>query len=135
MEKIYSQVDEGLLLASIFRNNEFIEGRQDLVDSDEYLQCAALWLPKGKTFRPHRHLHKVVVTTYPQEAWYIVKGKVKAILYDNDNSIIAEPILNEGDCFFAHYGGHNYEILEEGKIMEFKSGPYKGQIADKTFID
>lgn len=134
MERIYSKIEDGLLLATIFRNNDFKDGRQDLVSDKEYLQCAALQLNKGHTFKPHKHFFKSVQESYPQESWYIVEGKVKAILYDIDDKIIAEPILNKGDCWFAHYGGHNYLVLEEGKILEYKVGPYFGQVEDKTFI-
>jgi hypothetical protein len=33
-------------------------------------------------------------------------------------------------------GGHNYEIQENGTIVyEYKTGPYKGIEADKTFLN
>ena len=32
-------------------------------------------------------------------------------------------------------GGHTYKAIGEVKVYEFKTGPYKGQKADKRFID
>ena len=65
----------------------------------------------------------------------IIKGKVKCIFYDVDDTIISEPILYEGDISFTFGGGHNYLILEDDTIVyEYKTGPYYGQKIDKTFI-
>ena len=56
-------------------------------------------------------------------------------MYDLDDTIIHEPILNPGDISMTFRGGHNYVALEEDTIVyEYKTGPYKGQENDKTFI-
>jgi hypothetical protein len=66
----------------------------------------------------------------------VIRGSVKCIFYDLDNTIIAEPILKAGDASFTLYGGHTYLILEDDTIVyEYKTGPYEGQKLDKTFID
>ena len=95
-------------------------------------------MPKGKSFPPHKHITKD--RHYPkqiaQESWVVIKGKVKCILYDLDDTIIATPILGPGDASFTLEGGHTYKILEENKkVYEYKTGPYEGQKLDKTFID
>jgi hypothetical protein len=65
----------------------------------------------------------------------LFKGKIKAILYDIDDSIICEEILESGDCSITFCAGHNYESLEDGSLVyEFKTGPYFGQEKDKVFI-
>ena len=94
-------------------------------------------MEKGKTFRPHKHIAKErhYFEQIAQESWVVIKGSVKCIFYDIDDSIIAEEILNQGDASFTLYGGHNYEILEDDTIVyEYKTGPYEGQKLDKTFI-
>lgn len=135
MEKIYSKVDPDRLLHAVFRKSEFKEGRQDLIHSDEFIQCSALQLKEGHTFRPHRHLYKEVGDVFPQESWVCVEGQVKCIFYDIDNKIIGEPILNAGDVSFSFGGGHNYLLMKDSLIYEMKIGPYLGQKADKVFID
>jgi len=135
MEKIYSKVNPGTLLHIVVRKEDFKEGRQDLIDADQFIQCSTLNLKSGTTFRPHKHKFKEVVRVFPQESWHVIEGRVKCIFYDFDDQIIAEPILEAGDTSFSLYGGHNYELLEDGKILEYKVGPYYGQEADKTFID
>lgn len=137
MEKIYSKLDPKKLLHIINRLDE-INGRTEIVPEDNFIQCSTLKMEKNKTFPPHRHITKD--RHYPeqiaQESWIVIKGSVKCILYDMDDSIIATPILYPGDASFTLYGGHTYEILEEDTIVyEYKTGPYEGQLLDKKFIE
>ena len=56
-------------------------------------------------------------------------------MYDLDDKIIHEQILNPGDITMTFRGGHNYIALEEDTIVyEYKTGPYKGQENDKVII-
>ena len=136
MEKIYSRVD-GRLLHIINRIYEF-EERKEIIPKENFLQCATLKMEKGKTFPPHKHITKDrhYSEQIAQESWVVIKGSVKCKFYDIDDSLIAEPILRQGDASFTLYGGHTYEILEEDTLVyEYKTGPYEGQELDKTFID
>jgi hypothetical protein len=135
MEKIYSKVEPGVLLHLVNRLNE-IEGRTNVAPVEEYLQLATLKMAKGQTFKAHKHIILKKETDIAQESWLVVKGSVKCIFYDLDDTIIAEPILYPGDCSMTFRGGHNYLILEDDTIVyEYKTGPYFGQEMDKTFID
>ena len=136
MEKIYSKVEEGKLLHIINRLDE-INGRTEIVPENNFIQCSTLKLENGKTFPAHKHIIKD--RHYPhqiaQESWIVIKGRVKCVFYDIDDTIIATPILESGDASFTLYGGHTYEILEDDTIVyEYKTGPYEGQSFDKSFI-
>ena len=129
-------VEEGKLLHIINRLYE-IEKRQEIIPEDNFIQCATLKMSKGTTFRPHKHITKErhYKLQIAQESWIVIKGSVKCIFYDIDDTIITTPILKAGDASFTLYGGHTYEILEEDTIVyEYKTGPYEGQILDKTFL-
>tara|TARA_R110002012_G_scaffold214996_1_gene386097 strand:+ start:13691 stop:14107 length:417 start_codon:yes stop_codon:yes gene_type:complete len=137
MEKIYSKIDDDKLLHIVVRLGDF-KGRTEIVPENNFIQCAALKMPKDKTFPPHRHITKerTYAEQIAQESWVVITGKVRCILYDTDNTVIATPILEAGDASFTLYGGHTYEILEEDTIVyEYKTGPYEGQQLDKEFID
>lgn len=136
MTKIYSKIDPYILLHIIHRKDDFKEERNDLVEPDNFLQCAALNMSDGKTFKPHEHLCQEVLPReqWAQESWVVLSGSVRAILYDIDQKIIAMPILNAGDCSITLIGGHTYEVIKAAKVLEFKSGPYYGQEKDKVFI-
>tara|TARA_R110002020_G_scaffold381800_1_gene592700 strand:- start:7479 stop:7895 length:417 start_codon:yes stop_codon:yes gene_type:complete len=137
MEKIYSKISPNKLLHIINRVSE-IQDRSDIVNSNNFIQCATLRMEKGKTFPPHKHITKE--RTYKeqiaQESWVIIKGRVRCKFYDIDDTLIAEPILGPGDASFTLYGGHTYEILEDDTIVyEYKTGPYEGQKLDKVFLN
>ena len=136
MEKIYSKVEPNTLLHIVNRVDE-ISGRTDIAPEEEFLQLATLKMKKNTTFRPHKHIYKQgEEKVIAQESWVVIKGKVKVIMYDLDDSIISTPILYPGDCSMTFRGGHTYEILEEDTLVyEYKTGPYKGQTLDKVFIN
>lgn len=135
MEKIYSKVKDDELLHILFKKEEINASRTDISPENEYLQLSALKLHKGKTFRPHKHIIHEKITDRAQESWVVIQGKVKAILYDINDKVIKEAILEAGDISITFKGGHNYEILEDNTLVyEYKTGPYLGQEFDKVFI-
>lgn len=137
MEKIYSKVQPDKLLHIINRLSD-IEGRSDVVPPENFIQCATLKMNNGKTFPAHKHITKDrrYEDQIAQESWIVIKGSVRCILYDIDDSVIAEPVLLPGDASFTLYGGHTYQILEDDTIVyEYKTGPYEGQSLDKKFIN
>lgn len=139
MIKLYSKIKSDLLLHLVHFLNDSTEGRTDLIDSDNFIQCSFLKLENNKTFRPHIHIEKQrsYDKQIAQESWVVIKGRVQCFFYDIDGSLIDDSIiLNAGDASFTLYGGHTYKILEEGTIVyEYKTGPYEGQEFDKKFLD
>jgi|TARA_R100000008_G_scaffold86882_1_gene82382 hypothetical protein len=135
MKKIYSKVEPETLLHIILKKDSVQTERLNVVEDKEFIQLAAMRLPKGKTFKPHKHVFCEKTTTIAQESWAVISGKVKAILYDLDDKVVSEEILDAGDCSITLYGGHTYEILEDDTLVyEYKTGPYLGIEQDKEFI-
>lgn len=138
VEKIYSKLEPKKVLHIVHRIEQAKDvQRNDLIESNNFIQCSFLKLKKNSTFRPHKHILKkrTYENQIAQESWVIIKGSVKCIFYDLDDSIVAERILYQGDASFTLFGGHNYVSLEDDTIVyEYKTGPYEGQENDKTFI-
>lgn len=137
MEKIYSKIVPDKLLHIIYRVSDFKDGREEIVPAENFIQCCSLKLPKGHTFKPHKHIYKerLYEKLIAQESWVVIKGKVKCIFFDIDDTILATPILEPGDASFTLGGGHTYEILDaDTMVYEMKTGPYEGQEFDKKFI-
>ena len=135
MKKIYSSVDSSNLLHIILRKEDIQSERMNIIDDQEFLQLAPMKLPKGKTFLPHKHVYCEKITTIAQESWVVIQGSVKAILYDVNDEILTEEVLNPGDSSITLRGGHTYEILEDDTVVyEYKTGPYLGIDLDKEII-
>ena len=137
MKKIYSKVNPEKLLHVITRKDDFQSGRQDVIDESQFIQCSMLQMDIGKTFKPHKHIWKERTrNVIAQESWAIIRGSVEVILYDIDDVILEQVVLNEGDASFTLEGGHNYRILEQDTLVyEYKTGPYEGQSLDKVFLE
>tara|TARA_R100001509_G_scaffold62718_1_gene34564 strand:- start:506 stop:922 length:417 start_codon:yes stop_codon:yes gene_type:complete len=115
---------------------ESLDGRIDISDESQFLQLAAMKIKKDHKFRGHKHLRLVRETDITQECWIVIRGSVKTFHYDEDDNLIEENILNEGDATITFRGGHNYQSLSEDTLVyEIKTGPYMGQAKDKTFIE
>jgi cupin fold WbuC family metalloprotein len=136
MKKIYSKINPEKILHIVVRKDDFQQGRQDIIDESQFIQCSMLQMDSGKTFKPHKHIWKERKrNVIAQESWVIIRGSVEAILYDLDDTILEQVVLNEGDASFTLEGGHNYRILEQDTLVyEYKTGPYEGQENDKWFI-
>jgi len=137
MEKYYSKVKPDLLLHVVFRKTDFVDGRFDIIGTDNFLQCAAMHLNDEQTFRPHKHKERVISFDKwkAQESWVVIQGLVRCTFYDIDDTVLDHAYIKEGDASFTLHGGHTYESLEDDTyILEFKTGPYLGQEQDKQFI-
>lgn len=132
---IYSRIEPTLLLHIISRARDIQTGRVDLVPPDEFIQCAAIRMEQGKTFKPHRHKPFAKETYITQESWVVIRGMVQVTLYDIDDTVIHTDVLEPGDCSITLMGGHNYLSMNDNTIVyEYKTGPYTGQQDDKTMI-
>jgi len=135
MTKIYSSVEPRVLLHIIHRKNQSKLKRENIIPESEYLQLAYINLHKDQTFLAHKHIKQIRETDIAQESWVVIDGQVKAILYDLDDTIIGEYILNPGDVSITLHGGHNYLCLTDDTLVyEYKTGPYFGIEKDKEFI-
>jgi len=137
MNKIYSKIEDKLL-HMVYRKDDFEEGRTQLVNNDNFIQCSFLRLEEGHTFRPHQHIWKdsSFTTVIAQESWVVIKGSVKVFFFDTDGELLESYILEAGDSSFTLEGGHTYEILQDNTLVyEYKTGPYTGQKNDKVFLE
>ena len=135
MKRIFSEIESGKLLHFVVTPASF-GAREELIDPREVLQLSCQAIPAGSSFRAHRHIPKQVeiqeITA--QESWVVLSGRVLATFFDTDDTPLASVILSAGDVSVSLSGGHGYEILEDAKVLEFKTGPYLGQALDKVFI-
>ena len=144
MKKIYSKIKPDKLLHLVHKLSEIESlptkdglARTNVAPDDKFLQLATLRMHEGRTFKAHKHIYKPgEMHVIAQESWIVIKGSVKAVLYDLDDIVLETVDLKAGDCSMTFEGGHNYIIQEDDTIVyEYKTGPYKGVEMDKVFLD
>lgn len=137
IKEIFSRVEPGKLMHIVCTNTD-VDDRVNVCSDDALLQLAFLPLKEGQTFKAHKHIDKPVKINGTSESWIVLRGKVRAILYDLDDSVLEEVELNQGDCSITICpvgAGHNYVCLEDNTlVVEYKNGPYMGVEKDKEFI-
>ena len=71
-----------------------------------------------------------------QEMTYVKKGAMRVLLFDDQKNYLQDFVIKAGDLAVVAYGGHGYEILEDGtQIIEAKNGPFVDVETDKTKFD
>jgi len=127
---------DGKLLHMVYRVSDLEAAERDeVIEPNNFLQLAALNMPKGKTFEPHKHIWKEgEKKVIAQESWVVIKGKVEVSYFNELGYPIQKEVLEIGDVSITLYGGHTYTILEDALVYEFKTGPYTGQENDKIFL-
>jgi len=131
MKKIYSKVEPEKLLHVIFDASEPIESRADLTNPEQWLQVSVMNLPKGKKVNPHIHNpREQVASSAPavtQECWIILRGEIKASLFDLDRNLLHEQKMPQGHLLVTFSGGHSLECEDGAVMVECKNGPYLGR--------
>jgi len=135
MEKIYSKID-GRVLHFVNRLSDIQSKRNNLCSDESFIQCASYRVNKGLITKPHEHIERKVVHDHyvTQEAWIVIQGSIKVILFDIDGQFLSSEILYKGDVCITFFGGHTFDVLENNTIIyEFKTGPYIEEL-DKKLI-
>lgn len=135
---IFSVVEPGNLLHRIVRGRHDLpkDGRHELIQSNNSIQCSFLAMNAGTTFKAHQHIWKPGPPMIKaQESWVVISGRVLVSLFDIDGQLLANEEIGPGEASFTLHGGHTYLILEDNTVVyEYKTGPYTGQCNDKVFL-
>lgn len=86
--------------------------------------------PAQGYIKAHKHVPFERHIKNTSETLVVRKGRTEASLYDDNEELIAERILEEGDILMLVSGGHGFRMLEDTVLLEIKQGPYSG-LAEK----
>ncbi len=124
MEKIFRN---DKIIALIIRSQLANEQTERLVfyTPEEFpLQFGIHSRQQGDFVVPHLHVPiEGIKDLQIQEIFYILSGKIKIDLYD-DQQKISDVIVETGDTILLN-AGHSVSFLENSKMIEIKQGPYR----------
>ena len=130
MKKI---IDQEKIIAIIYRDEDWVEGLNFITPGELFIQVGSWWYDAGKKLDSHLHNEFERTASRTQEMTYVKRGAMKVLLYDEEKNFLKDFILKEGDLAVFAYGGHGYEIIEDGtQIIEAKNGPFVDVATDKT---
>lgn len=129
-------VDKGKKYALVISGSDLPEGLKFYTEDKEFIQVASWKYNKGHKTKPHSHKICKRSSDITQEFIFVKKGCIEVTIYNDEDKVIAQQVLKQGDCILTFLGGHKYRILEdETEIFEIKNGPYPGLDKDKKVIN
>ena len=129
--KIFKNNDQ--IISIVYRDKDWVEGLNFITPNELFIQVGSWWYEKGKKLASHVHNDFPREALRTQEMTYVKQGSMRVLLYDENKDYLEDFIINEGDLAVFAYGGHGYEILEDGtQIIEAKNGPFVDVDTDKT---
>jgi len=124
--------ERGEVLGIMFSQRDIQSGLQFVTDSGSFLQVGTWNYESGKKLAPHIHNKVVRTTNRTQEMIHVMKGRLKAVVFSEDEREVDALEMSAGDTLVLLAGGHGYQILENGtRVLEVKNGPYVGPDADR----
>lgn len=122
------------VIAIIIRKNLKVDGIKFFSPKHYPFQIGFHNRPKKTILKPHFHPPHNFLIKSNQEVLFILQGKIKVNLYNNQKKLITQEILSTGDSILFVSGGHGITFLKKSKIFEVKQGPYIGDKKGKIFI-
>ena len=126
----------GVVLARHITPEDIKPGLNFFSRDEEFIQVG-VWghYEKGKELKAHIHntVERTANRTY--EALYVIKGSLKAIIYDMNEAPLETLQVKQGEILVLLESGHGYFIEEEDTtVLEIKNGPYLGAETDRRRI-
>ena len=123
------------LVAQVFDLLNIPEGLDFLTEDGSFIQVGT-WNYKMKTKLPaHFHNDFERTSMRTQEVVIVLSGKIKCNLYTKKGELIDSVILDQNKIIIQYADVHEYELLEDSKVLEVKNGPYFGPDKDRTRVD
>lgn len=119
--------------AVLLSAEDFQPGAKFISEPEWRLQVGLLTLPAGHTISAHTHLPKdACPLELTQEFLLVLRGKMEVDFFDETGQGFHTETMREGDALFHIRGGHAFRFFEETRLIEVKSGPYRGRENDKV---
>ncbi len=120
------------VLARLVKAEDWNEGLGFYSNDEEVIQVGTWQYNSGKELMKHIHNEVDRTITRTNEVLYVVSGKVKAFIYDLEEILVEELMVDTGDTLILLDCGHGYEIMADNtKVIEIKNGPYLGAETDR----
>ena len=123
------------LYSSIFDLDNISEGLDFLTNDDAFVQVGTWKYEKGKILDAHYHNTLERKSYITQEVVLVLEGIIVCNLYTTDGEFIASEEIKQNQLIIQYQGIHEYEIINNSKVLEIKNGPYFGPDKDRTRVN
>lgn len=114
-------------IAVKFDAKDIKDGLLFFSEESDFIQVGSWKYNKNKKLSAHTHNFLTRKVERTQEFMYVVKGRVRAFIYDENEKLLEDITLGPHEGLILFSGGHGYEILDDDTtVIEVKNGPYMG---------
>lgn len=129
-------IKNNIVLARHITAENIKEGLNFFSQDSEFIQVGAWKYQKDTKLKAHVHNLVERKINRTCEVLYVIKGKLRAVIYDLENTPIEELTVSQGEILVLLECGHGYTLLEdETTVLEVKTGPYLGAEIDRRRIE
>jgi hypothetical protein len=119
------------IFAVVFDLSSSKEGAFPVTDPSWPLQLLLMKRKQGHVILKHMHKKIRKISKQPQEALVVMKGALRASIFDRKGKLLAKKNISAGQCLLMVDGAHEVKITKNALIYAFKDGPY---VDDKIFL-
>ena len=101
-------------------------------DKNQSLQFGFINGRQGTELTRHEHIPRPRPESKTNEFVLVLVGRVVVDIYDLKRVWTYSFVLKDGDFICTYDGGHRYTICENTRLLEIKTGPFVGVLADKV---
>lgn len=133
MKNVIEVIHKKRLIAFIIKADFKKEGIEFLTPSRFQQQLAYMHRPRGYVINPHNHPPVKRSIRFSQEVIFVRKGRLRVDFYDNKRNYVESRVLQRGDVLFLASGGHGFEFMRDGELIEVKQGPFLKKMQSVKF--
>jgi len=128
-------IRNNLTYALILSSSDFQPGVKFVSEPEWSLQVGLLEWPRAHALSAHVHLPHNPGQVQHQEFLFVVSGEMEVEFFDETGFRLQTEILGPGQALLQVRGGHGFRFLAETRLIEVKSGPYRGRENDKVTLE
>ena len=133
MEDVIKIIHKNKLIAFIIKADFNKKGLEFFTPDRFHQQLAYMQRPKEYVILAHRHPHVARKIKFTQEVIFVRSGEVRVDFYDEKRHYVESRIVRKGDIVFLAFGGHGFEFIKGGEIIEVKQGPFSKKMQSVKF--
>lgn len=123
-------------MALKFGQEDIGEGLSFFSLEEDFIQVGGWRYQRGRRLPAHIHNAVRREIDRTQEFVFVIRGSVRAYIYDYDETLLEHVTLGEGEGLVLFAGGHGYEVLaDDTVVVEAKNGPYPGAERDRRRLE
>jgi hypothetical protein len=122
------------IYAEIIRKETKVSQTTFFSEASSSFQFGLMAHKSGFYETPHTHFSVVREIKNMQQMFFVKKGIISVIFFDDDGNKFEQVMLRPGDSICLVDGAHAIKVIEDSECITVKQGPFLGPEVDKIIL-